>query len=397
MNAVNQMLCMLTGMETAFPAQTQQQTAQGTESNKFESVLREKHQESAGQTGRKEVQDSTSSPEDEPVKVDQEVSEEQYVLAAAMMMQPRPEIVSVQPEQTAEEDMLTTEVLVETAAEQLPVADILPEAAQETVIQETDLAPQAGNGHEETEVPVTQHETAEPKAVTEQPQDAEQPQDSERTETFQPIQARDTSEKPQAKEQPEAKLDARPQTRTAERPEEDLEDSIETSGVWSEPVFGQLDAAPVKVAAPERPVNMQAPDATEQLAERLTDAAENGLEQIQIRLAPEGLGEVNVTISRTENGALSIVLRAADPKAVNLLMQHTNDLQHNMANAVRGEVQIEVREPQNSQQQQLLNPDGQQNREQREQQRQRQERQKQENDEFLQKLRLGLTDLTRAV
>lgn len=390
MNAVNQMPYLLTGMEMAFQTQTQPQTAQETEPNKFESVLREKHQETVGQTGRKDAQDSVDRPEGEPAKAEQEIPEEQYVLAAAMMMQPRPEIVSVEPEQTVEEGMVLTEVLPETPAEQLPVMETLPDAAQETVIQETDVAPQAGNSFEETTVPVAR-ETAEPKA------DTEQPQDVERTEMFQPIETRDTPEKPQAKEQPEAKLDARPQTRTEERPKEDLEDSVETSGVWSEPVFGQLEAAPVKVAAPEKPVNMQAPDAAERLTERLTDAAENGLEQIQIRLAPEGLGEVNVTISRTENGALSIVLRAADPKAVNLLMQHTNDLQHNMANAVRGEVQIEVREPQNSQQQQLLNPDGQQNRGQREQQRQHQERQKQEGDEFIQKLRLGLTDLTHAV
>lgn len=390
MNAVNQMPYMLTGMETAFPNQTQPQTAQGTEPNKFESVLREKHQESTGQTGRKETKDSTGSQESEPVKAEQEVPEERYVLAAAMMMQPRPEIVNVQPEQTAEEVQLSTEALSGTTEEQLPTMETLPEAAQETVIQETDLTPQAGSGPEEATVPVNR-ETPELKA------DAEKPQETERTETFQPVQTQDTSEKPQAKEQPEAKLDARPQTRRAERPEEDLEDSVERSGAWSEPVFGQLNAAPVKVAAPEKPVNMQAPDAADQLAERLTDAAEKGLEQIQIRLAPEGLGEVNVTISRTENGALSIVLRAVDPKAVNLLMQHTNDLQNNMANAVRGEVQIEVREPESSQQQQLLNPDGQQNREQREQQGQRQERQKNESDEFIQKLRLGLTDLTQAV
>lgn len=378
MNAVNQTPYMLTGMEMAFPTQNQPQTTQGTEKNKFESVLRDKHQESTGRTGRKDTKDTAGKPEGEAVKDDQDVSEEQYVLAAAMMMQPRPEIICIQPEQTGEADMLTSEVLPETAEEQAPVMDVLPDAAQETVIQETDIAPQTMKGFEE----LTAAETSEGPEVQ---------ADAEPIETFQPIETRDSSEKA------ESKLDAGPQVHAEERPEEDLEDGVETSGVWNEPVFGQLDAAPVKVAAPEKPVNMQAPDAAEQLSERLTDAAENGLEHIQIRLVPEGLGEVNVTITRTENGALSVVLRAADPKAVNLLMQHTSDLQHNMSNAVRGEVQIEVREPQNSQQQQLLNPDGQQNREQREQQRQRRERQKEDDDNFLQKLRLGLTDLTPRV
>ena len=378
MNAVNQTPYMLTGMEMAFPTQTQSQTTQGTEPNKFESVLREKHQETTGRTGRKDAKDTAGKTEGESVTDDQDVSEEQYVLAAAMMMQPRPEIICIQPEQSGEGDMLTSEVLPETAEEQAPVMDVLPDAAQETVIQETDLAPQAMKGFEE----MTAAETSEAPEVQ---------VDAEPIETFQPIEMRDSSEKA------ESKLDAGPQIHAEEQSEEDLEDGVETSGVWNEPVFGQLDAAPVKVAAPEKPINMQASDAAEQLSERLTDAAENGLEQIQIRLVPEGLGEVNVTIARTENGALSVVLRAADPKAVNLLMQHTSDLQHNMSNAVRGEVQIEVREPQNSQQQQLLNPDGQQNREQREQQRQRRERQKEDDDNFLQKLRLGLTDLTPRV
>ncbi len=105
---------------------------------------------------------------------------------------------------------------------------------------------------------------------------------------------------------------------------------------------------------------------------------------------------MNVTISRLEGGALSVVLRAADPRAAALLQQHTADLQQTMASAVRDEVHITVQEPQNSQQQ-MLNPDAEQGRGQREQQRQRQDDQKQENDDFMQKLRLGLTDLTRAV
>ena len=46
---INQMPFFVTGMEAAFTPKTQTQTAPESEPNKFESVLREKHNESTGQ------------------------------------------------------------------------------------------------------------------------------------------------------------------------------------------------------------------------------------------------------------------------------------------------------------------------------------------------------------
>lgn len=394
MNIVNQMPFLVTGMEAAFTPKTQAQTGPETEPNKFEAVLREKHSESAGQTERQDGLTSESKPEGEVPEAEQEIPEEQYVLAAAMMMQPRPEIVAAEPEQpVAEQQLAPVEALPETEAEQPVSMEELPEAALETAAQETAIV--AGPAEEKAPaeaktVPVNTREAARPEAPAERPQEAEE------AERFQPVQARDVSEQPESREEPEVKLEVKPEMETARRPEEESEEDFEVKGAWSERVFGELEAAPVKVAAPEKPVDLEAPDAAEQLSKSLMDAAKNGLEQLQIHLAPEGLGELSVTITRLEGGALSVVLRAADPRAASLLQQHAPELQGAMANAVRGEVEIEVQQPQNAQQQQLLNPDAEQGREQ-QQQRQRRDNQKQENDDFMQKLRLGLTDLTRAV
>ncbi len=388
---INQMPFFVTGMEAAFTPKTQTQTAPESEPIKFESVLREKHNESTGQAEQKDALGSENKPEEGASAPEQEIREEQYVLAAAMMMQPRPKIVSVLPDQTTVEQLTPVEIVPEAAVEQTPSLEVLPEAAQEIGAQETEAAFTLTDEKAAVKaaVPMSQ-EMTEPEAIV------EQPQETEVAETFQPVQARDSSEKPQTQEEPDVKLEARPETQAAQRPEEELEEDFEVKGAWSEPVFGETEAVPVKVAAPEQPVDLEAPDAVEQLSRSLADAAKKGLEQLQIHLTPEGLGELNVTISRLEGGALSVVLRAADPRAAALLQQHTADLQQTMASAVRDEVHITVQEPQNSQQQ-MLNPDAEQGRGQREQQRQRQDDQKQENDDFMQKLRLGLTDLTRAV
>ncbi len=388
---INKMPFFVTGMEAAFTPKTQAPAASESEPNKFESVLREKHNESAGQTDRKDAPGSESEPEDGVSGTEQEIPEEQYVLAAAMMMQPRPEIVSAEPEQAVVEQLAPVEIVPEAAAEPAASMEVLPEAVQETGVQEAVAAFTLSDGGEpvKAEAPMSQEMTGPEPA-------AEQPKETEPAETFQPVQARDSSEKPQTQDEPDVKLEARPETQTARRPEEETDEDFEVKGAWSEPVFGETEAVPVKVAAPEEPVDLEAPDAAEQLSKSLADAAKNGLEQLQIHLTPEGLGELNVTISRLEGGALSIVLRAADPRAAALLQQHTADLQNTMAGAVRDEVQITVQEPQNSQQQ-MLNPDAEQGRGQREQQRQQQDNQKQERDDFMQKLRLGLTDLTQAV
>lgn len=390
MNILNQISTLLTGME-AVPV-PKGQTAPSSEPDKFESVLRDKHQEAADQTGRKDKPQTEPKAEEGTGEPDGKIPEEQYVLAAAMVMQPRPEIVQVETEPETVETETAVELLPEeTASQPLAVetqADVPQDSAEPEV--RTDFAPLAANESTGTKVPVTEENTA-PK------NEAEQIQEEEPAEIFQPIEDRDTPELPQNRTETAAKPETGTETGAAKSTQDDFDEDFDIKGAWNEPVFTRTDAMPVKVAAPEKPVDLEAPDAAEQLSDKLLNAAKDGLEQMQIHLSPEGLGELNVTISRLESGGLSIVLRAADPRAAALLQQHTADLQHTMAGAVRGEVEIEVQEPQSSHQQQLLNPDGGQEQGQREQQRRRQDNQKQESDDFMQKLRLGLTDLTRPV
>ena len=158
----------------------------------------------------------------------------------------------------------------------------------------------------------------------------------------------------------------------------------------NQPVFHDVKAAPVKVGENFQ-LDTEDPDMDANLVDAIRFAAQEGLQQIEIKLSPESLGNLTIKLTQTADGALQVVLHAANTRAASLLNQHLGDLNaalqgHGQSSEVRIEVQRGEDSQQAQQQQQQADPNGH-NR----QQQQQQHRQESEHSEdFVQRLRLGL-------
>jgi len=99
---------------------------------------------------------------------------------------------------------------------------------------------------------------------------------------------------------------------------------------------------------------------------------------------------VQVTFSRSRDGALQILMEAANPKTAALLQKNAGEIQNLLSEALHAEARVEVR------QSDKLFPDqwdGHQQQQQRQNQGQRREQEKEDVDDFMHRLRLGLTGL----
>lgn len=165
-----------------------------------------------------------------------------------------------------------------------------------------------------------------------------------------------------------------------------IETSVEGNGGQNATLFRDLQSTPVKVA---ETVNTEDPDMDMQMAKIIQDAHEAGESTVTIRLNPEGLGQVTVEITQTVEGALQIVLQAADDAATSLLRSHMGQIAQAMTNSgVSTQVTVEVAEPEESagQGMEQENPEG---REEDKEEKQ-QETEPIYSEDFLHQMRLGL-------
>ena len=160
-----------------------------------------------------------------------------------------------------------------------------------------------------------------------------------------------------------------------------------------QPLFQDVKAAPVKVGE-NFELDTEQPGMDDKLADTIRMAAQESLRQIEIKLSPENLGTLTIKLTQSADGALQVVMHAANAKAANLLSQHLDGLNQALQSYGHGqEVRVEVQRNEDSQQagqqqQQQTDPDG---RGQHSQQRQEQRRQDSgHSGDFIQKLRLGL-------
>jgi len=356
------------------PQVAQGQNIQGAqEENGFDSMVRQKCQEKDAQkpAEKEPAGKQESVKEKQQPKEGEEQSQDLQAMAAAMLLQ-RPEIVDTEAAATPQVEEAVPVIVQETAVETPVVQEAVAEAQPQQVQVQT-AQPQ------QTEVQMEQAVETPEEAPVQQvlPEDA-QPQD----------QMTDTTEQPKTQEAPEVKVSVTPEK--AEETEEPEEVPAET------PVFSEVETVPVKVAAPEeKPVELEAPDGTEQLAQRLTTAEQADLSHVEVTLTPENLGKITVEFTRADNGALSVVISATTPKAAAVLEQHTSSLQNLLAGSTQNEVRVEVRETGEAPQQ-FLNPEGQ-NQQGRQEQQNQQHRQEREDhkaaQDFVQQLRLGLVGL----
>ena len=359
----------------------------------FDTMVRQKQQEAKG------TAETAGAGSKAPEEADKTVTDEdRAAMAAAMLMQPQPMIMYVQSENGTEADpgALPKEAALEIAAlpEQAAELTALPEQAPEEAAA---LPEQAA---ETFELPA--------QTVTERPAEAAAPGAEQRTEET--AQSRLVQTDGAAAEAVPAKAE------TAERENDGAEFSMDTregetealeeTPVPEAPVFGYMDASPVKVAfseTVERPVELEAAGAAEELGARieslLTDEA--GDTKLELSLSPASLGKLTVEITRSADGSLHVHLFAATEKAAALLEKNAGGLQSLLAAKDRPQTTVEVRFEEGAQQK-FLDPNGQrQNQNGAYQQQQQQQRGHQREalrvEDFMSRLRLGLVDLDAAM
>lgn len=209
--------------------------------------------------------------------------------------------------------------------------------------------------------------------------------------TAQP-QAEQTEAPVQRMETPEAEV------QTGDHAQSDEENAAADAESVPQPLFRDVEAAPVKVGeaayTPEQTAETQ--DVSTQISSQLTQALEQGASRVEIQLTPESLGRVTVEITQTPDGMLHIALNAERSETRGLLEKHAANLQMILG---RGQepVQVEVQRQEESQQNQnQQNPyDGHSGNQQSRQEQQEQHRQQhpQQSQDFFHQLRLGLVSV----
>ena len=323
---------------------------QSKDSSDFGNMVRQKQRNARGNEAKDARTDTSSAKPNGTAPAaaqESDVPDEQYAIAAAMMMQSWLQMIPL--DTTPEENTLDVEI----TPAFLP--DMHTDVQPETPLEQIRL-------HPEEALVRTQRETF--RDVVEQIQ----------------TEVRDFSDAPVLQEQ-----------------SEEVEETVVVENADVEaPVFGYMRAEPVKVASvQETPVELEAPDAMEQLRGRieefLTDAEGNSY--VELTLSPPELGKITVSLVQTNDGALHIQLSASTVRAAELLERNTGGLQQLLASASRPEVKVEVTETQNAPYI-FINPneDNGQNQRNQQQNQQRRDRERGEHEDrdFIHQLRLGL-------
>ena len=299
----------------------------------------------------------------------------------------RPQDMTANPNAVTVMDLFRPEI-TETAAEETaipaPVEALPEETVEETAMHLDGQAPTLDTSVEssvDTETPMGEHQESFKEALQEPLQDSGES-------TVQTVERQETESQGTEKA---VSRDAAPQAEASGTQDENEE--IKGEAMQPEqPLFRETQATPVKVGERYEPVDTQKPDMDAKLADTIQQAAQAGAERVEIKLTPVNLGALTIEMTKDANGALQVVLHAANSRAAGLLSQHLDGLHAALQSYGAGqEVHVEVQRGQESQQQhfQQADPDG----HGQQQHRQQEERRQEDHtggEDFLQKLRLGL-------
>ncbi len=364
--------------QTGTAAQTAKgQKAEGSQEGKdFDSMVRQKYQESSKgeETGESEAaaQETGAKAEQGKASKEEQPAAAQQLLAAAMVLQ--------QPVVPAEEPVQAEEAAIQA----------IPAAAEGAVLSPELQAAQLQQPQQEmsdnTQVQTGQPQTA---AVPEQ-----QPRQME-------VQVAAATQPPEETPSQEAAVIQETVTDTVARGERTVR-TVEDAGRTEEtPVEAPALQTPVETAPealetpaaeaiPEGTVELEAPEGPETLAKTMQSVLDRGGSECVILLEPKELGMIQVTFTREKDGALRILIETSNPKTQTLLEKHMTNLQNTLAENLREAVDVRVEQRHTDKLFQDL-WEGHQQRQQNQEQRREQE--KKEVDDFIQRLRLGLTGL----
>ncbi len=303
--------------------------------------------------------------------------------ATVSMLQPMPSTeVTAAPvmQETSTAQVAVMPVMQETSTTETAAAPVTQSMAsmevsmpQENAVHQAVSTQQQGSPVP-TEVPLQDTTSARAASAT-----AEQP-------AFTVVSTQNTLSLQQPDVEKQSQQDAGTQSETMAQPHQNKE-QVTVSTASSHPLFEQMESVPIKVGDPQ-PLDTASDDFEVKLAGKVSQALEQGHEQIEIQLAPENLGNVTVKLTRNEDGVLHVVLYADNGHAARLLEEHSSALGMMLQNSGQGEVQIEV--PQPRQEEQLWQQPDQQQGQNQEGQPREQRQNKQNSDDFLQQIRLGL-------
>ena len=335
-------------------------------------IPNKKPAQNPGQEGSEPVQEDTSAvqkPSQEGAVQEEEptLAETGYIPAELLLAG---QLVQVEPE-VQPESVETAVPVVEMEGEN--GLSVQPELAQGPQVQEQEVQPQ-----------LQQEQTA--GSFGQELKQAAEPQ-QEQTVEVQPQQTaqEQTQVRPEGVEQKTENVQAEGQ--------EDGTEVLEAQEAPEAPLFRDVERAPVKVGEPEK-LDTQQPDMEAQLAQKIQQAVQQGAQRVEIRLTPENLGELTIQMTRNTDGSLQVVLHTATEKALSLLSQHAEQMTVLLQGGGQ-QVQLEVRQndesqqaqQQNQQNQQQADADGHNQNQQRQPKHQEQHRNSQD---FMQQMRLGL-------
>lgn len=349
---MNKVMDQMINAPTSARTATQSAAKSKDSSSDFGSMVRQKQQDSRPtQDNGRPAKTNQASGSDKPAATQSarngDVPEEQYVIAAAMMMQSWLQMIpfNVTPEENAIDVEITPE--------------FLPDMHVETAL----------------DIPVEQIAAETEKTFVEAPR-----------KVFQEVVERVQTELVDFTEHAAEEVQT-----------EEVEETVVVENVEIEtPVFGYMNAEPVKVATvQEAPVELEAEDGLEQLRGRieqfLTDAEGNSY--VELTLSPPELGKITVNLTQMADGTLRLQLSASTMRAAEILERNTGGLQQLLASQSRPQVKIESVETE-PQPYIFINPNGDNGQDQRRQQGQqkkdRDDRHEHSDRDFIQQLRLGL-------
>ena len=327
----------------------------------FDSMIEQKQQEAKGQQTKKTETDAAKEKAEPAVK-DEMIPDEQYSAVMAMMFQVQPEIryvdISLDTVEAPKPELVPDAVLPEA---ELPVSSVVQDAAPQIVTEQA--------SEQTAELPV-EEAVAPVEIAPEQTHNSELQQETGNS----------------APQEGQVREDGPVRVQRADTSEpEDVSREV--------PVFENVTAAPVKVAPPQaEPIELEAPDAAEELADRIEDLfTDEGIDsRVEFTLTPESLGKITVQITHGQDGSLHVLLSASTERAAALLERHTSGLQNLLTANGRTQTQVEVRGNEESQRQ-FFNPNGENNQGRQQQQgQQRRSQPEHQTQDFVQQLRLGL-------
>lgn len=178
--------------------------------------------------------------------------------------------------------------------------------------------------------------------------------------------------------------------RSSKEEDDDPSGLAQTMTSSQEKLFQDVEGTPIKVGEAFE-LDTREADMDAQLADAIRSAAIQDLKQLEIRLTPANLGTVIIKLTQASDGALSVIMHTSNAKAAALLSEHLDGLSQALQSYSQGqEVRVAVQYNEESQQSQYqqADPDGH-NGQQRQQE--QQQDQQESGEDFVQRLRLGLT------